>query len=257
MHAHIHKYLHTDSLGLVGRVARARRIRSVRRVKFRCLWRGACGPRGPSYAGPAGIALQAIVSLSSPLLQTVLRDHHLPGCSILNEIRPLIPCFLLSASRCLATLRKELKKTKKKKRGKGGVGASEDDDGQDDDDDDDDDGLVESDGEADEDLCAWCAESEDKTLFLCDGDACGRWVLSRIHMCCVWVCERSDRMCTVLGCEVDSWRDGPDSCFILFVLFVEEMSPTSWTGASFCVSSCWPSFLGLVVSFTFATSTRT
>lgn len=75
-------------------------------------------------------------------------------------------------SRCLKSVRKDLKST----RGGSAVGDGSYDDANEDD------GGVDADdsdkAKSEEDVCAWCRESEDQTLFLCDGDDCGRCVPS-------------------------------------------------------------------------------
>ncbi|CAM9970021.1 unnamed protein product, partial [Ectocarpus sp. 12 AP-2014] len=71
--------------------------------------------------------------------------------------------------RCLASLREGLKKRNKG----GGVSDSNDGDAADKGDNGGDDETV-SETVSDEDICAWCWESEDKKLFLCDGEGCGR-----------------------------------------------------------------------------------
>ncbi|CAM9755576.1 unnamed protein product, partial [Scytosiphon promiscuus] len=111
------------------------------------------------------------ISRSDELLCTVCYQDLSSGAFRLEE-HPTVPGVAVCPG-CLATLRRELKK---KRRGKGRAGEAEDEDGRvdEEDEDDDEDDHIDGGGKADEDLCAWCAESEDKTLFLCDGDACGR-----------------------------------------------------------------------------------
>lgn len=53
---------------------------------------------------------------------------------------------------------------------------------------------------SEEDVCAWCRESEDKTLFLCDGDDCGRFV-------CVCVCVHLRIFWHVPNVGVKRWTD--------------------------------------------------
>lgn len=44
--------------------------------------------------------------------------------------------------------------------------------------------VVERKGEEpEEEICAWCGEDEDKKLFLCDGDDCGRYEINASCLC--------------------------------------------------------------------------
>lgn len=75
------------------------------------------------------------------------------------------------------------------------AGGSEDDADDDDNDDADADPDDRAKAKSDEDVCAWCRESEDKTLFLCDGDPCGR---------CARACF--DTVARALACAVRTGR---------------------------------------------------
>ncbi|CAB1110380.1 unnamed protein product [Ectocarpus sp. CCAP 1310/34] len=79
--------------------------------------------------------------------------------------------------RCLASLHEGLKK----RRNKGGGRSDSDGDAADKGDNGGDDETV-SETVSDEDICAWCWESEDKKLFLCDGEGCGRYARPRARV---------------------------------------------------------------------------
>ncbi len=100
-----------------------------------------------------------------------------------------------SIFRCLRSLRKFLKK--KNIGGTAADGANDEDEDDDDDGDGDDEdgggGVAEEEGEG-EDFCSWCAEYDDKKLFFCDGDACGRCVLL-LACSCSSVFRQKNRTC--------------------------------------------------------------